>query len=344
MAARLSRRRFLSGTGAGALGIGFSPAASKAAPAADVYQGKTLTVIVGFAPGGGVDTTARVVARHLVRFIPGQPSLVVQNMEGAAGVVAANHLDRRVAPDGLTLAVPGRSWFVEGVVKSPGVSFDPTKLAWIGSPGAVNSVLYVRASTGIKSFDELKSSSRPLSLGALGSGTPTAMVPVMLAGNGVPIKVVVGYGSTSRVLLALEQGEIDGVFTVEDSFARRPDLLTSKVVIPILQNKRTLAGLPLLRDVLPKSDGPLLTLVLALENFGLPVVGPPGLPPERVEILRKAFLAMCEDRDYQAEAVRMDQPIGAPLEGAQLAAMINDLAAMATPDIVAAYKRLGAAK
>src|SRR6266568_1240944 len=161
-----------------------SPAASKAAPAADVYQGKTLTVIVGFAPGGGVDTTARVVARHLVRFIPGQPSLVVQNMEGAAGVVAANHLDRRVAPDGLTLAVPGRSWFVEGVVKSPGVSFDPTKLAWIGSPGAVNSVLYVRTSTGIKSFDELKSSSRPLSLGALGSGTPTAMVPVMLAGNG----------------------------------------------------------------------------------------------------------------------------------------------------------------
>ena len=95
------------------------------ARANDFYQGKTLTVIVGFAPGGGVDTTARMVARHLVRFIPGQPALVIQNMEGAAGIVAANHLGRRVAADGLTLAVPGRSWFVEGIVKNPSVDLRP---------------------------------------------------------------------------------------------------------------------------------------------------------------------------------------------------------------------------
>src|ERR1051326_5572097 len=89
------------------------------AAAEDFYAGKTITVIVGFAPGGGVDTTARTVARHLVRFIPGQPGLVVQNMEAAAGLIAATHMTRRVVPDGLTLAVPGRSWFIEGIVKSP---------------------------------------------------------------------------------------------------------------------------------------------------------------------------------------------------------------------------------
>jgi tripartite-type tricarboxylate transporter receptor subunit TctC len=186
------------------------------ARAADWYEGKALTLIVGFAPGGGVDTTARLIAKNLVRHIPGQPGVVVQNMEGAGGIVAANHLAQRAFADGLTIAIPGRSWFVEGIVKSPGVNFDPTRLGWIGSPGAVNSMLYVRASTGIRSFEDLKSSTRTLTLGSLGSTTPTGLVPAMLAAAGLPIKVIFGYGSTARVLLALEQGEVDGVFTVED--------------------------------------------------------------------------------------------------------------------------------
>jgi ABC-type amino acid transport substrate-binding protein len=341
MQTRRSRRRLLSGFGIGALSLA---APTRRGRAADFYQGKTLTVIVGFAPGGGVDTTARLVARHLARFIPGQPSVVVQNMEGAAGVIAANYLDRRIAPDGLTLAVPGRSWFVEGIVKSPGVTFDPAKFTWVGSPGAVNSMMFVRSSTGIKTFEELKSSPRTLTFGSLGSTTPTGMVPAMLAAQGVPIKVIFGYISTARVLLALEQGEIDGVFTVEDSFSRRQDLLKNKVVIPILQNKSTLPGIPLLRDALPKSEEALLTLVLALENFGLPLVGPAGIAPERADILRKAFVAMCDDKEYRAEAAKVDQPIGAPLDGAQLTAMINDLATAATPEIVTAYRRLGGAK
>jgi ABC-type nitrate/sulfonate/bicarbonate transport system substrate-binding protein len=340
MASRPSRRRVLFGLGVGGL-AGVLP---RTALASDFYRGKTLTVIVGFAPGGGVDTTARMVARHLVRFIPGQPGLVIQNMEGAAGIVAANHLGRRVAPDGLTLAVPGRSWFVEGIVKNPSVTFDPTQFAYIGSPGAVNSMVFIRASTGIKSFDDLKSHPQTLSFGSLGSTTPTAMIPTLLAGNGVPIKVIFGYVSTARILLALEQGEIDGVFTVEDSFARRQDLIKKQVVVPVLQNKPTLPGIPLLRDVLPANQLSLLTLALALENFGLPLVGPPGIPPDRVAILRKAFVDMCNDGDYRAEAARIDQPIGAPLEGGRLEAMMKELAAGVTPDSVAAYRRLGSGK
>ena len=118
-------------------------AAIATARAGDFYQGKTLTIIVGFAPGGGVDNTARVVARHLVRFIPGEPGVVVQNMEGAAGLVAMNYVDKRAAADGLTLAVPGRSWYVEGALKGPGVAFDVDKLTFIGSPGQVNSCAFV---------------------------------------------------------------------------------------------------------------------------------------------------------------------------------------------------------
>src|SRR3981189_3283228 len=95
--------------------------ASPSSQAADYYQGRTLTVIVGYAPGGGVDASARAMTRHLGKFIPGQPSVIVQNMEGAAGLVSVNHPERRVAPDGLTLAVPGCSWYIEGIIKRPGV-------------------------------------------------------------------------------------------------------------------------------------------------------------------------------------------------------------------------------
>jgi hypothetical protein len=170
------------------------------------------------------------------------------------------------------------------------------------------------------------------------------MVPLLLAGLGMPVRVVLGYVSTARVLLALEQGEIDAVFTVADSFARRQDLIAKAIIVPILQSKPGLPDLPLLRDVLPPRDRPLLTLVMGTDSFGLPLAAPPGIAPELSEILRKAFIDMVADRDYQADAEKADLPVGAPLDGAQLAAMINDLAASATPETIAAYRRLGASK
>jgi tripartite-type tricarboxylate transporter receptor subunit TctC len=194
--------------------------ASTGASAADYFQGKTLTVIVGYAPGGGVDASARAMTRHLGRFIPGQPNIVVQNMEGAAGIVAVNYLDKRVAPDGLTLAVPGRSWYIEAIVKRPGITFDPTRLTYIGSPGTVSATAFVRASTGIRTYDELKASPKTITFGALGPTTPTAMAPALLAANGAPVKVVLGYVSTARVLLALEQGEVDASFSVGNALSR----------------------------------------------------------------------------------------------------------------------------
>jgi hypothetical protein len=322
-----------------AAGLGARPAA-----AADYYRGKTLTLIVGFAPGGGVDTQARTIARHLVRFIPGQPGMIVQNMEGAAGALSANYVNQRAAPDGLTISTPGRSWFLEGIVRGPTIGFDPTRFTYIGSAGGSNSVAYVRASTGVKSLDDLKAARATITFGSLAATTPTAMVPLLLAEVGMPIKVVLGYVSTARVLVALEQGEIDAVFTVADSFARRQDLIANRVVVPILQSKPELPGLPLLRDVLPARLGDLLTLVMGTDNFGLPLVGPPGMAAEPTAILRKAFLDMVADRDYQADAVKADLPVGAALDGATLAAMINELSGSATPETIVAYRRLSAAK
>src|SRR5262249_35613162 len=182
------------------------------------------------------------VTRHLGRFIPGNPAVNVQNMEGAAGIVSVNHLVRRVAPDGLTLGIPGRSWFVEGIVKRPGVAFDPVTLTYIGSPGSGTSAAYIRSAIGIKTFDELKASSKPVTFGALGAGSHTGTVPNLLAATGAPIRVVLGYVSTARILLALEQGEIDGSFTTGDGLANRPALLQQ--LTPIVQSSAPSPGLP----------------------------------------------------------------------------------------------------
>jgi tripartite-type tricarboxylate transporter receptor subunit TctC len=339
MQTRLSRRDLLTGLVAAAA-AGFGAAGD--ARAADFYQGKTLTVIVGYAPGGGVDATARAITRHLGKFIPGQPNIVVQNMEGAAGIISVNHLDRRVAPDGLTLAIPGRSWYIEAIVKRPGITFDPTKLTYIGSPGAVSAAAFVRSSTGIKTFDELKASPKTITFGALGGTTPTAMAPALLAANGAPIKVVLGYVSTARVLFALEQGEVDASFTVGNALASRADLFSK--VVPIVQTGTSRPGIPNLRDVVPARQGPIVDLIMAPDNLGVPLIGPAGMPPDITEVLRKAFIAMAQDKAYQADALNVELPVGTPIDGGQLAAMMNALAAATTPDVAAEFSKLAGAK
>jgi len=312
------------------------------APAADFYQGKTLTVIVGYAPGGGVDASARAITRHLGRFIPGHPAIVVQNMEGAAGIVSVNHLDRRVAADGLTLAVPGRSWYIEAIVKRPGISFDPARLTYIGSPGTVSAAAFVHARTGLSSYADLKAASKPVTFGALGATTPTAMSPALLAADGAPVKVVLGYVSTARLLLALEQGEIDGTFTVGSALAARPDLAAKMVAL--VQTAPARPGVPLLRDVVRANHRPIVDLVQAPDSIGVPLVGPAGMPADITAVLRKAFLAMAQDKDYQADAEKVDLPGGQPIEGSRIAEMIGALAAVATPPVIAEFNRLAGAR
>ena len=266
----------------------------------------------------------------------------MQNREGAAGIVAANYIATRAAPDGLTIAVPGRSWFVEGVTNGVGVRFDSTKLSYVGSPGTVNSVIYIRSATGIKSFGDLMAANRMFNFGALASNTTTAMVPTILVRQGAPIKVVFGYGSSARIIVALEQGEADGMFTNESTFGLRQDLIDRKVLSVILQNKPVHRGIPLLRDVIPESEHPVLDLVMAQESFGLPVAAPPAIPSDRLATLRTAFTAMCSDAEYRAEADRVALPVGEPLSGGEVATMMNALKASATPQVVAGYKALGA--
>jgi tripartite-type tricarboxylate transporter receptor subunit TctC len=313
--------------------------ASAPATADDFYQGKRITLVVGFNPGGGIDTAGRLIAKHLGRFIAGNPGITVQNMEGAGGVVAANYVNR-AAPDGLTLGMPGRSWFIVGAVKNPAAKFDPATMTYVGSSGVMNSALWMRPDSGITSFAQLLAAKEKVVLGALSATSQDSMAPALLAQNGVPVRVIRGYNSSAKVLLAIEQGEVPGIFHIVDGFAKRPDLIEKKVVVPILQTQPMFPGLPLFRDVIRASDRPLANLVLAGEEVGVLLAGPPGIPADRVTLLRQAFAAMAEDKDYQADLARMDVPRGTPLAGDAIAAMMRTLVETTTPAIAAAYERL----
>jgi tripartite-type tricarboxylate transporter receptor subunit TctC len=260
-------------------------------------------------------------------------------MEGAGGMVAANFVNR-AAPDGLTLGIPGRSWFIVGAVKNPAAKFDPATMTYVGSSGVMNSALWMRPDSGITSFAQLLAAKEKVVLGALNATSQDSMAPALLAQNGVPVRVIRGYNSSAKVLLAIEQGEVPGIFHIVDGFAKRPDLIENKVVVPILQTQPMFPGLPLLRDVIRASDRPLANLVLAGEEFGVLLAGPPGIPADRVALLRQAFAAMAEDKDYQADLARMDVPRGTPLAGATIATMMRTLAETTTPEIAAAYERL----
>ncbi|MDT2023536.1 hypothetical protein [Methylocella sp. CPCC 101449] len=317
---------------------------SRASAADPFYKGKTITLIAGFGAGGGIDSTARVMQRHLWRFLPGWPEIIIQSMEGAGGVVAANYLEKRVPPDGLTLALPGRSWFVEGLVKSPGVTFDPTRFSFIGSSGVTPAFLFVRADSGIKTFEDLKRSTKPLPLAAIAAGTSTAMVPRLLAQIGIPVEAVLGYGSTARMLIAVESGEATGFFLSEDSVTRRADLQRKGVIIPLLQTRPVIAGLPLLQDVVPPSHQDLLALTIALDSFGLMLVGPPGIPAEQMASLREAFMAMTDDREFLGDMARADLSPGEALSGETIETAIKALAERITPELIAHYRDLGGRK
>ncbi len=315
-----------------------------AASAQDFYRGKTINFIIGYGPGGGIDSSSRLIARHLPRFIPGRPDIVPQNMEGAGGIVAANFLGGKAPRDGLTIGLPGRSWFVEGIVRTPGVTFDPAGLTYIGSGGTNNSMLWLRGALGIRTLDQLRGHAEKIPAAGIGPGTATVTIPNMLAQYGFPLRAVLGYNSSARALLAIEQGEAGAYFTPEDSFAQRPDLVTKGIVVPVLQSKPGIAGVPLLRDVVPAADHGVLALFMAYDDTGLMVVAPPDVPADRAAILRKAFLDMCGDPEFQADAVKIGEPAGAPVPGARLEQTMTALSALATPRVVAEYRRLGAAR
>ena len=312
-----------------------------AVAADDVFAGKTINIIAGLPPGGGVDGEMRLLARFLAKYIPGQPTIVARNMQGAGGIILANHLYNLVAADGLTLGMPGRSGFLlSNVVPQKGITYDLTRFSYIGGAGSAANALWVHRRTGIASVADLKRSRAPIVIGALNARSENAIAPRVLEScESWPLKIVTGYPGFSEVLIALDRGEVDGLFTHEGSIANsRPDLIASGAVKPIVQSFDAMAGVPVLADVVADANArALLGLVTTPSHIGLPLLGPPGIPPDRLEILRQSYLRLMDDAEYRAEADRRGLPVGRAVSGAELQQLIAQKLSAVPERIVKEY-------
>lgn len=289
------------------------------------FAGKTMSLIAGMPAGGGVDDEMRVVARHYAKFIPGNPSIIARNMPGAGAVVLANYLRHQAAADGLTLGMPTRSGFLlSNVVAQSGIKYDLRDFSYIGSAGSNSTVLWLRRPLGITTVDQIKSSKKEIVIGALAPRTQSALIPRLLAKyESWPLKVVHGYPGFNEVLIAIERGEVDGLMTAGQ--ITRPDMVTSGFLIPVVQSGPDLPGVPLLSDVATSKAGrPVLDLLLTPSQIGLPMMGPPEMPTDRLEVLRKAYERMVADPAYRNDADKRGIPTDRPILGPQLQTMIAE--------------------
>ena len=274
------------------------------ASAEPFYQDKTLTIVVGYKAGGGYDTTARVISRYLGKYIPGNPNVIVQNMPGANSIVSANYLYRVAKPDGLTIGTFNRNLPLTQMTGEKGVEFDVTKYGWLGSAASEASLLVVRADLPIKNAQELKNSKEPIIVGATGPGANTYDHPALLKDYlGFPFKIIPGYSSSSDIALAMERKEADARSGSYSSIAK---FIQRGAVRPILRTRVSIpeiAGLPVDEDfATTKEAKALLRVRSAPEEVGRPYVAPPGVPEDRMAILRDAFEKALKDPQLIAEA------------------------------------------
>jgi tripartite-type tricarboxylate transporter receptor subunit TctC len=305
------------------------------------FAGKTITLYCGFSPGGAVDGEARIAARHLSRFIPGNPTVLVKNMPGAGGVVLANHIYKGAEADGLTLAMPGRSGFLlSNIVKDNSVTYDLSKFAYIGGAGSTNSILWLRKDSGIAQVAQLKEAKKEVILGAWSARSQNAIVPKVLRQyEGWPFKVVHGYPGTNEVLLAIERREVDGLYSHQGSIQNlRPEMIAKGEMIPILQTFEELPNVPTIESLITNAkEKALLGLLSAPARIGLPLLAPPTIPADRLETLRKSYALMVKDKEYLEEAERRGLPAGQPISGEELQNLVSQTLSSVPDDVLKEY-------
>jgi tripartite-type tricarboxylate transporter receptor subunit TctC len=322
---------------AGLRGPAVTPAAAD--PVADFYSGRTMQVLIGFSPGGGYDLYGRTLARYMGRHIPGNPKLVPQNMPGAGSLKVANYLYGIAPKDGTALA-----HFAPGVMFEPllghgdGVQFEATKFTWLGSASREASVCAFMTSTGIKSWQDMRTKS--YIIGASGGGAESDVFPTVLRNMfHLPLKIVAGYPGGTEITLAMERHEVDGRcgWSWTSLLSRSKALLDSKaidVVLQIaLQKTKDLPDVPLIVDVADNAEQKAaLKLIVARQSIARPFAAPPGIPADRARALRDAFAATMQDPDFIAEAKSQNLDVE-PVTGAEVEMLIRDVYA-SSPEAV----------
>jgi tripartite-type tricarboxylate transporter receptor subunit TctC len=289
------------------------------------YRGKTVRIIVGASAGGGYDTYSRTLARHMGRHIPGNPTLVVDNMPGAGFLISANHMYKVAKPDGLTIGHFIGGLFLQQLLGKPGIEFDARRFEYMGVPAQDNYMLGVHKSTGVTSIEQWLSAKTMIKFGGVGVGSATDDIPKVLgAAIGLPFQLVSGYKGTADVRLAFNSGEINGICNSWESFkATWSKEHSGGELVIVLQNVAKphpdQPKLPLAINYAKTEEGQKLikALVHSVGPTARPYVLPPKTPKDRVQILRKAFIDTMKDGEFLADASKARLDIN-PLEGAEL--------------------------
>lgn len=309
---------------------------------ADFYRGRTVTLTVGYSSGGGYDTYARILARHLGKHIPGNPQIVVQNAPGAGSMRAANALYNVAPKDGTAIGMFGRGIALEPLIGTSPAQFEAQKFTWLGSGTEEAAVVVVSATKGIKTWADM--TGKPFTVGGEGTGSDPDVYALMLKNVfGVKLKLVSGYPGTAEMALAIERGEVDGRASWSWSSLKslKPDWISgNKVALPVqlnLTKSPDLPDVPLLGEFATNErQRQIMKLVLSRQTMGRPFMAPPGVPADRAAALRKAFDATMKDPEFLAEAKLRGQEVN-PVTGEALDKLLAEL--YATPkDVIAETK------
>jgi tripartite-type tricarboxylate transporter receptor subunit TctC len=300
--------------------------------AAPYYEGKTVRLIVAFAPGGGFDTYSRAIGRHLGKNIPGNPTVIVDNMTGAGGIVQANYMFKQAKPDGLTIGNNIGGLFMQQIMGAKGIEFDGRKFEFIGAPAVDHPVCVLTKASGITSLEKWLAAKAPVKLGGVGpGGTASDVARILQAALNLPLKVVEPYKGTSEIKLAAESGELAGGCWAYESMKTmwRAGIEKGDVSVVVLAMPKKLAeipNVPLAVDFAKTNDARLLLKygIHDTATITRPYFLPPGTPKERVQILRKAFSDTLKDGDFLAEAKKGNLDIEA-VRGEEIETIVNDL-------------------
>ncbi|HWG04796.1 MAG TPA: hypothetical protein VG271_07265 [Beijerinckiaceae bacterium] len=283
------------------------------AAAQDFYKGKVLTIVVGFTPGGGYDTNARLLARHIGKHIPGEPAVVVQNMPGAASLTAVGYLDTTAPRDGTVLDTFTFAQIGDSRVRPDRVKIDFRKFNWIGSTGEDPPFCYVWHTLGIDSIDALRAHG-PIQMGLTAAGALDDIGERILKHLfDIDVRQIAGYPGSAETGLAMERGEIDG--GCGDWGNIPTDWITNHKIVPIInlasfRPSGMADSVPFAVDIgKNEHDRAIIRLLTASAEVGRPFIASAGVPSERIAILRDAFAATMKDTDFLADAEKVRMPV-----------------------------------
>ena len=310
------------------------------AAAADFYAGRTIDFVIGSDVGGGYDIYARAIARHLGRFIPGNPGIVAKNQPGAGSARAASFVYSVAPKDGTVIGAVFPGVIIEPLLSErPQALFDPVKFQFLASADNATRVCATHERSKIRTFEEARKQKAVMGGSAAGASTRD-YVNMHRKSMGALFELVTGYKGTSEILLAMERGEVDGLcgFDWSSLKSQRPAWLRERKVNVLLQvnlepeDELTRMGIPQVWPYIKDdTDRKAVELILGQQVFGRPYVAPPGVPAEQIAILRTAFMATMRDKDFLADAEKARIDV-APSSGEKVQALVERL--YATPKAI----------